>query len=184
MSEFWVAHQYSGPFGLEMGMKINEIDKNANKIAEGRYKVSVTKPHTAFDLYVVFVSPTKGLYMIRAIKKNIPTNVFGNSLKSKYNSIEEKLNNAYGKSKRYDFIQSGSLWSENQYWMMGLLKGDRSLATVWSEKTVSKFSNNITGVLLKAKALNQNTGALILEYEFSNFEDSKKEITSIEDSSL
>lgn len=52
---FSVAPIYANPFGLEMGMSIDEIDGAAELLVSGKYKVSVSRLHSAFEAYAVTV---------------------------------------------------------------------------------------------------------------------------------
>jgi hypothetical protein len=171
-------------FGLKMGMKLNQIDKNAKKIGNGIYVVSVPKPHGAFEQYVVRVSPTKGLYYIKAIGKNISTNGAGISLITAFDSMEEKLTKVYGKHQKIDYLSSGSLWTESQYWMMGLLKQDRYLFANWNKKEGSKLKDNLSTVILGVDAINQETGYIIVEYKYSNSKKCEQELAKMEDDAL
>ena len=64
----------AGPFGLNMGMSLKEIGGKPKKIANGKYEiVDIPKPHSAFESYIVQVSPKSGLCWIKAISKDIAT---------------------------------------------------------------------------------------------------------------
>ena len=180
----FTANSFAGPFGLEMGMKIEEIDKNAKKLAENAYKVSVPKPHKSFSVYYVYTCPSKGLHTIKAISSPITTNGYGEDLKSNFESMEKKLKKVYGENKKFDFLRSESLWSESNYWMMGLLKKDRTLAAYWTEEYKSKLKDDFKSISLTAIAINQGAGLIVLEYEFLNTSSCRKENASKEDDSL
>lgn len=183
MGLFFTVNSFGGPFGVEMGMKIEEIDKNAKKISENGYEVSVPKPHPAFEKYIVQTC-SSGLYSIRGVSKIIATNGYGSDLKSSFESMEKKLKNIYGKNKKYDLLMSGSLWTEQQYWMMGLSKKDRSLVSFWAKKYKSKMKDNLNYIILEAHALNQEKGLIILDYQFLNFGACVDKIESKEDNAL
>ncbi len=175
---------HAGPFGIEMGMKIGDIDKNAKKLQDNLYEVSVPRPHKAFHKYLAATCPSGGVYMVKGIDEDISTNNFGEGVKSKFNSIEEKLKKIYGKNKKYDFLRNGSIWEERQYWMMGLLKGDRTLVSFWSKEEKSKLSDNIESIQLQAHAIHQNSGYLSVIYQFTNTEKCIEENNAVEDRSL
>lgn len=175
---------YAGPFGIEMGMKIKDIDKNAKKIENGMYKVSVPKPHKAFDTYILTTCPSGEIYSIQAFTKEIKTNVFGEAIKTKFNLLEKRLNKVYGKSIRFDYLREGSIWRKDKDWMRALRQGDRTLVTFWSKNEGSKLTNNIAGIELEAVATGPFNGLVTLNYHFDNAEKCIKEKQDAEDSSL
>ena len=126
-----VTEAMAGPFGLEKGMSLKDIGGKPEKVGHGIYKLSsVPKPHSAFEAYVVRISPKGGLYWIKAIGKDIATSTYGVELKSAFNEMEEKLGATYGKHKTMDFLMPGSIWNEPNDWMMGLIKKERILAAI------------------------------------------------------
>ena len=67
---FITAGLHAGPFGLEMGMTIDEIDADATELSPGLYQLpKVPKPHSAFEAYIVKIGPKSGLCWIKAIGK-------------------------------------------------------------------------------------------------------------------
>lgn len=175
---------FSDQFGLMMGMKLEQIDKNAKKIANGVYKVKVPKPHSAFSQYIVRVCPSEGLYYIKAMSDNIETNGHGDSLQIKYEEIENKLKNAYGDNKKTDFLVKGSLWHEPKYWMMSLLKQDRYFFSIWNKENNSQLKENLISIGLSPAALNTQAGYIALEYTYENEKKCKEELAKKEDGVL
>ncbi|MBT5935706.1 hypothetical protein [Sulfurimonas sp.] len=171
-------------FGLKMGMSLKQIDKNAKKVGNGVYFISVPKPHSAFDKYVARICPKKGLYYIKAIGKDISTNGSGYSLQTAFDNMEAKLTKAYGKHNKIDFLSSGSLWDKSHYWMMGLLKQDRYLIANWNKKEGSKLKDNLSSVGLGVSALSQEKGYISIDYTYSNSEECEKELAAMEDDAL
>jgi hypothetical protein len=115
------------------------------------------------------------LLKVFASSKNIETNGFGEALRDKFDQIQAGVSKAYGQGKSLDYLEEGSMWDDPQYWMMGLLKHDRTLATYWK---LDPPQDHITIIALKATALSLEKGYLSLAYEFEGFEqyvDKKKE---------
>jgi len=175
---------HAGQFGLKMGMTLSQIDKNARKIGDWTYEVKVPKPHSFFEFYSVQISPTKGLYSIKAVSKEIDTSVYGTELKSSFDDLEKKLIKAYGKNKRLDYLSYDSIWSEPKDWMMALLKKERTLESYWNKDTKFKKVDNLQQIILSAIPFNTNTGYITLEYYYSNYDECNKEKSAKEDSSL
>ena len=175
----------AGPFGLSMGMPLKDISKNAKKIENGLYKLTdVPKPHSAFEYYVIQVSPKNGLCWIKGIGKDISTSSYGTQLRSEFERFTSKLEERYGAYKNYDFLSNGSIWDESNDFMMGLVKKDRYLQSFWDREKGSVMPADITGIALSAKASNSDTGYIVLEYSFSNEEQCEKELAAKEDGAL
>jgi len=173
---------FAGPFGLEMGMRIEDIDSKAQKIKPGMYLITtVPKPHSSFGQYIVQVGPKTGLCWIKAIGKDINTSAYGNELRSAFIEMREKLAKSYGEGKTSDFLRSGSIWKDANDYMMALLKKERILACMWENP---KDAKDIKSLALIASASDRETGHISIEYAFKNESDAEKEIASLEDSAL
>ena len=176
---------FAGPFGLDMGMSIKQIDPNAEEIAPYTYKIkSVPKPHSAFESYVVKVSPKCGLCWIKAIGKDISTSTYGIELKSSFYDLKERLEKVYGESETTDMLFYGSIWNEPNDWMMGLIKNERILCSFWEKEKGLDLKENIKVVALAAMPINQNKGYLTIEYSFINKDTCDKEISDLEDNAF
>ena len=174
----------AGPFGLEKGMTLKQID-NAQQVAPGKYKVtSVPKPHSAFDTYAVQIGPQSGLCWIKGVGKELRTSVYGLELRSAFNEMKEKLEQAYGKPEVIDRLLPGSIWDEPKDWMMALIKKERLLAAAWSEKSKATLPIDLQWVGLGARAISTNSGYIAVEYSFINKSDCDAEIAKQEDGAL
>jgi hypothetical protein len=107
-----------GPFGLWMGMTREEIGSESNEVAPGKYRVvTVPKPHSAFESFVLQITPKCGLSWVKAFGHKIETSVYGVELQTAFDSLEKKLFATYGKSNRTDFLMPDSIWNEPRDWM-------------------------------------------------------------------
>lgn len=169
----------AGPFGLKMGMGIDEIDKDAIEISPGLYRLSkIPKPHSAFETYAVKIGPLSGLCWIKAIGKDIETSVYGTALKSEFEELNAKITKVYGTGDTTDMLLTGSIWNEPNDFMMALRKNERLLFTVWENP---KNLEKIVQVGLLASATGSDTGHVSLEYSFENKERAEQEISALED---
>jgi hypothetical protein len=98
--------------------------------------------------------------------------------------MEEKLTAAYGKSKRTDFIMSGSIWSDPQYWMQSLISQDRFLVTEWAPKHGSTLKDSLTSVALLVSPTDTTAGYIAVEYSFENMKAAEAELAAAEDDAL
>jgi hypothetical protein len=175
----------AGPFGLEMGMTIQQIGGNPQQVAPGKYKTTVVpKPHSSFESYVLEVGPHSGLCWIKGIGKNVSTSQFGVELHGAFDELKGKLDQVYGTSKVADYLLPGSMWTEPQYWMMGLLKKDRSLVAFWNASSGAKLPEGLKVVALMTSPINTNTGFVSVEYAFTNEKACDAELSKADDSAL
>lgn len=169
------------PFGFQMGMSAARLRSMGARPAEGQshmYEIeNAPNPHNEFEQYLLMASPTQGLCKVTAIGRNVETSAFGHQLRSRFDSMREALQGKYGEPGNvFDFVRSGSLWDEPQYFMMGLSRGDRSLIAFWGGEGNPMSSANLHAIGLSAKALRTTTGYLTLTYEFSNFGACQEEV--------
>ncbi|MBR5916299.1 MAG: hypothetical protein IKZ57_07630 [Spirochaetia bacterium] len=180
-----VSSAFAGPFGLEMGMNLDDITKACGGVRperlenDDRYWISPTKNHPDFEYYLVWVDETKGLYCIRAISTEIKTSRYGTELKSFFHEMTERLSKTYGKPTIFDEIKKDvyDFYKKDEWWMTTLSEGSRVLESVWEkESRTAKMSKDLDYVDLYAKARKYSfdKGYLVLEYGFINSEDIKK----------
>ena len=173
---------YEGPFGLKMGLSIEETKSLISGISKSEesewiyHADTVPIPHSDFESYSLRFSQTNGLCKISAIGKDIKSGDSGSEIKSVFNSLDESLSKKYGKGKKYDF--TSSKYESPEYWMMYLLKKNRTLTKFWMKEYGSTLSNNLSAIQLNANAIDMSTGYLILNYEFENFSDCVDEAKS------
>ena len=173
------------PFGLRMGMSLVEIGGTHELINPGFYKLSnVPRPHSAFEAYAARVAPKIGLCYIQAAGKNIETSSYGYELIMAFNEMESKLEALYGRHKKVDELFSGSIWNEPNEWMMGLIQKERVLVATWERKDGSTLPDNLINVGLVALPIDRNTGYIMVDYTFSNYQEGIKAISAQEDDAL
>jgi hypothetical protein len=144
----------------------------------------VPKPHPSFESYVVVVSESLGLCKVSGIGKTLESSSYGTQIHSEFDKLEDALASRYGAHKSYDLLQAGSLWTGPTYWMMGLYKKERTLATFWNRKEGSSLPGDMEAIMLDAKAMNTLEGYVTLRYEFTNSDTCNEEIKRNRDSGL
>jgi len=175
----------AGPFGLDMGMSLNDVDPDASQAAPGVYTTTkVPNPHSAFEQYAIKIGPKSGLCWIKAIGKDISTSRYGVELKSAFNEMKERLERGYGENITTDMLFPRSIWNEPEDFMMGMLKKERFLMAVWDEDSGAQLRENIVQIGLVASALRTTTGYLSVEYSFSNKSACDGEIEEMQDDVL
>ncbi|MEF8714602.1 MAG: hypothetical protein V5B39_13775 [Accumulibacter sp.] len=167
-----VVQAYDGPFGLQEGLSAKQLEAmgiTLHSENDGVYTTGkLLKEHSKFKEFTLVISEKEGLCKIIAISETIDTDSFGVELRKTFTALEDQLQDVYGKHKRFDYLMHGSLWKEPQYWMMGLLKQERSLSAYWGTDKGSTMKNNVDGINLKTIALTNDKGVILLTYEFDN----------------
>jgi hypothetical protein len=123
-------------------------------------------PHKRFDTYQLKIIPGEGLLALRAGGVVIYTNVYGTALKAAYEEIQSDMKSTFGPGTASDFVNAGSLWTNPQDWMTGLLKKERILETFWEP---AQHLNGIAAIKLSAAALIRGAGMLEIRYDFQGW---------------
>lgn len=166
-----------GPFGLRMGMTLEEVGSNPEQVRNGLYKYStVPQPHSGFEAYILKFAPSTGLCWIKAVGVNIQDSAYGTALRSGFSSLKEQLSRVYGQPRDMDFLMPGSIWDEPRDYMMALLRQERVLGAIWE----LDGERNLQQVGLIASALRRDVGYLSLEYSFTNKDACDEELKALE----
>lgn len=175
----------SGPFGLEAGTPLSSLN-TSDETTIGVYRLDgVPRSHPAFESYIATATPTYGLGRIRAIGRNVPSSVYGVEVRVAFVNMLKRLTAIYGEpTEVFDQLLPDSIWNEPRDWMTSLEKGERLLAAEWSVDGHRKLPDRLTSIGLHAAAIDSDSGFLILEYTFDNYDNCRGEIESIEDSAL
>jgi hypothetical protein len=183
-SVFFISKAFCGPFGLEFGMsykQISNISKTKPINVDGDYYL-ITPPKTneQFMVYAVCIHPSYGVYLIKAISKDINSNAQGTALRSHFNDLVSSVEKFYGRYKKEDFAVQGSYWgSLPDYYMFALSLDERVLMASWRKENGSELPPEIWGIYVEAKALDSSSGFLMIEYYSNNYEKIKSEQESV-----
>ena len=129
---------FAAPFGLKMGMTIDEIAEQCEEeptfVKDDIYLVKPIKSHPLFSYYAVYVNEKTGLYQIRAISDSMACNDYGTEIQNAFNSVKDRIAKVYGRPRIINKIASDSLWKDDKYWFQALKDGARQLSAIWGEK--------------------------------------------------
>jgi len=183
-SLFFISKAFSGPFGVEFGMTLEQIKQISKtepiNIENDYYLITPPNTHDQFEFYLVCINPKYGVYIIKAISKDINSNAQGTALKSRFNELVSTVEKTYGKYKKEDFAIQGSYWGKQpDYYMYALSKEERVLMASWGKKEGSKLPPEILAIYVEAQATDSSTGYLIIEYYSQNYEKIKVEQESV-----
>ena len=128
---FCIETVFCGPFGIEFRMSLDQIKKisktSPESIGNDWYLITPPNTHELFEYYAVQIHPTYGVYFIKAISKNISTNGHGTELISRFNGLLSSIERTYGKYLKRDRLKRDGIFTESQYFMYTLTRGDREL---------------------------------------------------------
>jgi len=168
-----------------MGMTSGDFEQPPTEIAPCKFQVPVVpRPHSAFERYVVQISPVAGLSWIKAIGKNVGTSGYGVEVKSAFELMEQKLAVTYGKQKKHDFLMHGSIWNEPRDWMQAVLSKERILMSQWDKETGASLTDSLSSVALVMGVYDTSSGYIAIEYSFENYDRAEAEIAALEDDAL
>jgi hypothetical protein len=162
----------TGPFGFEYGMTKDQIAGMIGKRSIRQYNrktpnlflaTKAPSPHPAFPVYLLLITPEKGLVKITAVTSDIRTKSSGEQVKAQYEDIQRALVSTYGQGKVFDDLKGVD---KDGDWMKALSQKEREFYTLWEFK---KPRNHIETIALEAKGLNGRTGYVMLSYEFEGF---------------
>lgn len=164
-----------GPFGFEAGMTKDQViaklgSKNIKRTS-GDDIVSFSTapiPHPDFNDYALRFAEDGRLIQIIAFTSPISSNDSGEQVKEKFAEISRALHAKYGEGLDVDRLNPGSIWHDPNDWMMGLLKKDRYLESLWASPD-QKLPHHLTGIMLQAEALTRSAAVITLTYQFEGF---------------
>ena len=174
----------AGPFGLEMGMSLDQLGITEKKATGGYTFPQVPQPHPAFSKYAGTVSPREGLCIVLARTPLLQTEIYGEMLQLEFHKLRERLEKVYGKHYVFDDLRAGSRWNQPRHWMMALLQKERTLSATWSEEKGSSLPADIEKIGLFAVARSRDAGYVGIRYQYKNAGACKAELEAGVDDAL
>lgn len=176
----------SGPFGISMGMRIDDLEAKSESIGHGKYRFStVPKPHSAFESYIIQSSPHCGISWVKGIGKTTSTSRYGTELRLLFDEMKSRLEKVYGsRNDMTDRLMPDSIWNEMGDWMVALQKKERHLSVLWGGASGALLPHDLEHVFLYATALDDESGYIAIEYSFVNSSACDEELAALEDDVL
>jgi hypothetical protein len=171
----------AGPFGLEMGASVKELD-----VAGSGFKLSlnsVPNPHPLFTNYSIWHSIETGVCRILAISKISENDRYGEDVKSTFSRVRKALEEKYGDAKTVDYLKSGALWKETDEWVMAIRQNERTYAALW-ESPSDQNGEAYSLIQLWVEATSSDTSFTVLEYRSIEFDLCNNSIEAKQDSSF
>ena len=98
--------------------------------------------------------------------------------------MSDKLEKVYGNATTTDVLLPGSIWDEPDDFMIGLIKKERYLFSIWNAESRARLDSTISMIGLGVNPLGTDKGYITLEYYFSTSDACDKEIAALEDDAL
>ena len=180
---FIVTDAFSGPFGIDFGMSLEQIRQisrtTPENIGDDWYIITPPNTHELFEAYAVQIHPTYGVYFIKAISRNISTNGHGTELIGRFNNLVSSIERTYGNYLKRDRLNPESIFDESQYFMYTLSRGDRELIVFWNRDEGSRMPEDILEIIVYAEAETSSRGNIFIEYYSMNYEKIEEEQSSV-----
>ncbi len=161
-----------GPFGLEMGMNIDEIDLVSDlepeHIEDDFFKIYPTNTHSRLDYYYALIDPREGLYRIVAGSDDIKSNDYGKEVRAQFDYLRDSLEKKYGEFELIDEVDERSYLKEDKYWLMSLRDGVRTYKAMkyFSEK--QNGYGGLVSVTIYADSDDYDSGNVGIVYVYNN----------------
>lgn len=179
-----VTWAYAGPFGLEKGMRLDQLDVKA-PMDSGTYQLnSVPKPHGEFEIYAASLSERTGVCRIAAVSHTVKNDRYGVQLRTKFESLKSQLDANYGASSLTDQLGANALYDEVGDWTMSLYKHERIYFAKWSPPSEDMKKFGLNEIRLSINGLSNDDGMITILYLFDNEPECKREISAKEADAL
>jgi hypothetical protein len=136
---------------------------------------SVPRPHPDMESYIVQVTPKAGVCFVKAMGKTFTTSAYGRDVQTVFNDLKTQLEAVYGPGKVLDGLSPGSIWNEPRDYMMGMVKGERTLGAMWS----GQLGPGLESIGLIMKGLSTERAYAVVEYYFTNYEPCEAEANAL-----
>ena len=150
-------------FGFREGMSLTEIKEKfgsdkVSSIGNDIYQVELNNRLVEIAYAVMYEGKMCKLKVHTHVEI---TNIYGDSLKEKYQKFHDNISSKYGTAEDLNFLRSGSIWKEPEDYTMSLLKEERVLNSYWNKEDMS--------VLLTVTMYSKEKFDLGVGYEFKDF---------------
>ena len=171
----------AGPFGLEMGMTLDEVRQacgGRQPVSYGGdlYMIEPEAVHPAFCVYMVRVSESVGLYLVLASSEKTVSVMTGEIVREHFVALKDALCQSYGDCRVIDELAAGSAFQKESEWMVALAAGERKLQALWNRGVPSSLPDNMRQIVLAVSSVSSFEARLSVSYTFANFDDAMKEV--------
>lgn len=144
----------AGPFGLEMGMTLDEVTTACGgrapvDIGGGRYIVTPDKANPLFAECIAWISESEGLIALRANGEDVLSNAEGDELAGEFSAVQKSLEEVYGSARLSDESPEGQRVLQADWfpeggdveWLCLVAEGTASSAYLFVQYTFSNYQS-------------------------------------------
>lgn len=166
---------FAGPFGLEMGMTLEEVKEACSSYiysissVKDMYEIYPEKAHSSFDKYYAYIDEKYGLYAVMAVTESIASDDYGTEVKERFYGIVASLSGKYGNPYVIDeIVDTSSYYTKDNDWVTAMRDGARKLEAYWEKSRDGvKHLDNISSIKL-ITSCTYSKKEIALGYVFSN----------------
>ena len=151
--------QQSRPFGLRMGMNLNEVSDVCHNIihftvGEGPYLYYLTPKNNSslFKDYYVRIHPDMGLYFISAAGSVIYSDSIGTEINSAFSEFVLNISAIYGHYEIISYVDSRNNVSRNIYY------------AIWDRERGSNIPDDMSKIKVEINSYTSRMGVITIEY--------------------
>lgn len=159
-----------GPFGVVMGEAISTYNDCKPSDLPGIYEcTSLPRPHPDFLAYIVKAIDGAGICSVKAATRDIISNGYGDPIRTAADDIAAQISQKYGRSEKYDFLMSQSIWKRPNDWLTGISKSERFYSYLWSKGSKARLRDDIQTISVSAKSSDSTrSGWIFVVFIFTN----------------
>ena len=144
----------AGPFGLEMGMTLDEVTQACGgrapvAIGGDRYVVTPDKANPLFAECIAWISESEGLCALRANGEDVLSNDSGDELAGEFSAMQKSLEELYGEAHLSDETSEGQRVLQADWfpeggdveWLCLVAEGTASSAYLFVQYTFSNYQS-------------------------------------------
>lgn len=165
----------SAPFGIILYSPIETLSV-VQDLGHGNYLVEAPSPHPMFEAYLVRATPALGVVWVKGLGTDIENDNFGTATRTLIDRLTEQLAQKYGRSEKSDFLMNGSIWTEPQDWMNGLVSRERYYSSEWSRPGATQLPDDLESIFVGAIPQNGYCATMIIEYASRKLDQAEAEI--------
>jgi hypothetical protein len=154
----------TGPFGLHMGMRLEEIGVPEKSTYELHQFDNLPSGHPFFTKYMLSIAPTAGLFHVNAWQEFHD----GNASEANLRGTFEELRGAFE-----EFFGSSTAVDESRF-----IEGIRclELSAVWTRSRGARLYDDVTTIILSVHQDHRTYGTVKAQFFYSNFLRAQSEV--------
>ena len=162
---------FAGPFGMEFGWSLEELEESGvytwmpdKQGSVTSYYANPSKSHSMLSYYIVFIDDEYGLVEVRALSDECYSEY---QIRNVYDMLKPQLSSVYGEPEEIDEISWNSDWDGPENFIRAMLYGDRVLISMWYPEP---SENGVERVFLGVLPNDEYSAYVAVEYYSKDFD--------------